>query len=245
MRCYTATYVTQRTAEEPLKKLINRSQTSLLHKKPFCHESWLLPFSLFPFFWLFLIRIASPANFERASPLWINVAPNLPATPPCRRCERRRRARSGGGRQISHTPLGWKCEPSTAACSSHFLVPAAVFFLPPFNPDCGEVAVCRGDNLRYIVVTDFPYIRLLWYISQWVELSPGRTAKARMVWQSAYNQRLFLLWLSVKYQSIAEWHHRKQLVWIARHKKKLKHVGKNLAFCLIKSQGAAEAKTFP
>lgn len=68
-----------------------------------------------------------------------------------------------GGRQISHTPLGWKCEPSTIACSSHFLVPAAVFFLPPFNPDCGEVAACGGDNARFIVVTDFPYIQLLWY----------------------------------------------------------------------------------
>lgn len=149
--------------------------------------------------------MASPADFKKASLLWINVAPNLPATPPRGRCEKQCRARlEEDARLVSH-----RCAGAAVACLSHVLVPAAIgfFFFPPSNPDYRRVAACLCDNAGYNVVAR--YTR--WF--QWADLSRGQQP---------------LLWLNVNYKSKGEWHHWKHSVLTVSNKQT--HIGRDHEF---------------
>lgn len=155
----------------------------------------------FPFsdsFWFVLHRPPTLKGLPRCE---LMLPPNLPATPPCRRCERRRRARSEeDARLVTRRWAGSASPaPSRVRLTSWFQLP--FFFFPLLIPIVEKLPPA-GEITR----------ATLW--SQ-IFLIVGYCG-IRMVWQSAYNQRLFLLWLSVKCQSIAEWHHRKRLVWICK-----------------------------
>lgn len=129
-----------------------------------------------------------------------------------------------GGRQISHTPLGWKYEPSTVACSSHFLVPAAVFFFPLIIPIVEKLSPARE-------ITRATLWSHIFLISGYCGVSLGESNLTNgESWTNGKSkdgmtvslQSKAAASLCVKYQPIPEWHHQKRLVWIARNKKKIK-----------------------